>query len=434
VLRALSARLPDQERSQVRALTVVSTSGTLVLSDGAGQPVHPAIMWDDTRALGEARTSEEAAVSLIRSTGHGLNPTSPIAKLLWIEEHRRELLASTEMVATAGDWLAWRMGAPRPTTDPTRSLKLGFSAWDGRWDPEIDAMWFRGRLPEVRPAAEVIGQLDPELARACGLPDEVSLVNGVTDANAAFLAAGAVDPGDWVSTIGTGMSVKAATGARVFDPRGQVYSQPWLLGSVVASGTSRCGAGGLDPPLGADDTQLMREAATARPGGMLVFPLAQVGDVFPFRATRAEGYVIGDGPPALRLRAGLEGLAAMEGFAIDRLLDLGVEPPVRHVATGGTARSALFMRIRASMLRAPIEAMAEPGSCVGAAMLAMAGTGVGVAEAVAAVGRPGRIVAPDPGLIDLYQDVRRRHLAELDRRGYLEARPVVAPPSGAGEG
>ncbi|WP_256122090.1 FGGY family carbohydrate kinase, partial [Burkholderia sp. A2] len=48
------ARLPADERAQVAAIGFSGQMHGVVLIDAAGQPVRPALLWPDTRAVREA--------------------------------------------------------------------------------------------------------------------------------------------------------------------------------------------------------------------------------------------------------------------------------------------------------------------------------------------------------------------------------------------
>ena len=83
-------------------------------------------------------------------------------------------------------------------------------------------------------------------------------------------------------------------------------------------------------------------------------------------------------------------------------------------ASGGGARSELWLKIVASVLELPVERVAvEEGAAFGAAMLGGIAGGVwrDAAEAAAACVRPHGRVEPDPGWVDAYRGQRERFQA-----------------------
>jgi xylulokinase len=95
------------------------------------------------------------------------------------------------------------------------------------------------------------------------------------------------------------------------------------------------------------------------------------------------------------------------------LAELGTRPEIGR-ASGGGARSDLWLRIAASVLRMPLERMeAEEGSAYGAALLGGVAAGVfaSVEDAVAECVRPLERIDPDPAWAEVYEAGYRRFRA-----------------------
>jgi len=113
------------------------------------------------------------------------------------------------------------------------------------------------------------------------------------------------------------------------------------------------------------------------------------------------------------VRAVLEGVAFGLRDSLDLLPALGVEVSSAR-ASGGGARSLLWLRICASVLGVPIErTVVEEGSAFGAALLGGVAGGVfsDVHEAVAAAVRTRDVVEPDPVWRDVYAELHARYRA-----------------------
>jgi xylulokinase len=110
------------------------------------------------------------------------------------------------------------------------------------------------------------------------------------------------------------------------------------------------------------------------------------------------------------VRAVLEGVAYGLRDSLELLRELGVDPRAGH-ASGGGARSELWLRILASVLGLPIRrAATDEGSAHGAALLAGVAAGVfrDVHEAVASCVRLNDAVEPDPQWSAAYDRGYRR--------------------------
>jgi len=113
------------------------------------------------------------------------------------------------------------------------------------------------------------------------------------------------------------------------------------------------------------------------------------------------------------VRAVLEGVAFGMRDALDAVRSIGVDATVGR-ASGGGARSELWLRIVASALDLPVELTeSEEGSAFGAALLGGVAGGVfaDTREAVARSVRVRGTVEPDPGWRDVYAELLPRYRA-----------------------
>ena len=125
------------------------------------------------------------------------------------------------------------------------------------------------------------------------------------------------------------------------------------------------------------------------------------------------------------VRALLEGVAYGLRDSLELLKELGVEAEVGRVSGGG-ARSALWLRIVASVLGLPLErtAASEEGAAFGAALLGGVASGAfaDAAEAVAACVHVTDRIEPDDGWRPAYEDGYARY-----RELYPALRPLEVP-------
>ena len=172
---------------------------------------------------------------------------------------------------------------------------------------------------------------------------------------------------------------------------------------------------------------LVAEAATWRPGaeGLVFLPYLQ-GERTPHADPDARGAFTGlqlRHDRGALVRAVLEGVAFGLRDSFDILRGLGIEVSSAR-ASGGGARSELWLRICASVLDVPIErTVAEEGSAFGAALLGGVAGGVftDVSKAVAATVHTKDVVEPDAEWARVYGEQQQRYralypaLRDLDR-------------------
>jgi xylulokinase len=176
---------------RVEAIGLSGQMHGVVLCDPGGEPVRPAILWPDTRAVAEAA----------RWPARGNPPAPGFAGpiLAWLEAHEPETLRRARWALQPKDWLRLALGAPAATEPSDASATL-------LWDLEADG-WTRDDplLPPVRASAAVAGELAGD---ALGLPRGVPIVHGAADTAAALLVAG-----ERMLNLGTGAQLAQRTDA-----------------------------------------------------------------------------------------------------------------------------------------------------------------------------------------------------------------------------
>ncbi len=434
-LRQVAAQTPPDA---IRALSVTSTSGTLCLLDDAGDPLIPALMYNDARAGQEAAEVQAAGAELAGRLGYRFNASFALAKLAWLARHRPDVLARARYVAHAADYITGRLSGRYDVTDYSNALKTGYdlapAAGDrpeGCWPDFIaDRLGLPvDKLPRVVAPGAVIGEVTPAAAETTGLRAGTRVVAGMTDGCAAQIASGAVNPGDWNSTLGTTLVLKGVTAQLIRDPQGRIYSHRHPDGYWLPGGASNVGGEILATRFpGADLAALDARAIDLSPTDLIAYPLARRGERFPFVDADAEGFLIpfgvGAGQDAADREtlyaAYLEGVAYVERLAYDTLSSLGAAGGGAIRVAGGAAASDVWLQIRADVLGRELVRPAETGAAMGAAILAASRTRFdGVAAAAREMVRIERVVTPRTGLTASYDERYRRFCAACVERGYI---------------
>ena len=379
---------------EVVALAVSATSGTVVLADGRGEPVGPALLYDDRRVPAPQRW--DWLLARVRGSGSAAHA--------W----------------HASDFVVRRLTGTPPPTDWSHALKTGYDPGDGRWGEAGDAAGLR---PQVAAPTSEAGPVSDEASAETGLPPGCSVRLGMTDACAAQVAAGADRPGRFVTVLGTTLVVKGASEERIDDHPSGVYSHRHPDGWWLPGGASNTGGASLTSRFDRDQLdELDREAERLGPAKAVCYPLPGTGERFPFAAEDAEEIWTSEpGDRVEAYRAVLEGVAFLERLGYERLGELGapLQGPLRSAGAG--TDSAVWTAIRATTLNVPIVTTVSADTAFGACVLAAAGTAHDTLEAAtdAMVATTGPEVAPVEAETDRLEDSYGRFVDALARRGWL---------------
>lgn len=351
---------------RVLALALDGTSGTIVPCAADGTPLGLASMYNDV--------AEAAAVKAIAAVAPAetaaLGSTSPLARAMMMEGNAVRILHQA-------DWLLGRLCGRFDVSDENNALKSGYDPLQRAWPSWLPATGFDlARFPNVVPAGERVGTVLPAIAKQFGLPEGVAAVAGTTDGCAAFLASGARDAGDGVSSLGTTLTIKLLSATPVFAPQFGIYSHrigdQWLAG-----GASNTGGGVLASFFSRDDIARLTPLIDPDvPTGLDYYPLSRPGERFPVNDP-AFAPRLSPRPPEdhVFLQGLLEGIAAVEALAYRKLAELGASPLSSICSVGGGAANEKWTAMRLRTLAVPAKHPESEHAAMGTARLAWRGIG-----------------------------------------------------------
>jgi xylulokinase len=427
-LSSLNREPPFADR--VAALSVTSTSGTLCVLDADCRPLVPAIMYNDARSSGVASEVQDAARDLTLKLGYRFGSSFALPKVLWLKRKRPDVYGRAALLTSATDYIiGWLTGNYR-RSDQTNVLKFGYDLMEDRWPDFIEETLgiSRALLPVVEKPGTLAGHVAAGRARELGLPPHTPVAAGMTDGCASQVAAGAVSPGQYNTTIGTTMVIKGVSRRLLLDPMGRIYCHRHPEGWWLPGGASNTGAQCLAAEFGPGETEARSAAALAHsPTHLVAYPLVGKGERFPFLSPDAERFLIGSPQDRDELFAAyLEGVACLERLAYETLEELGAQVGDTIVSAGGGSRSDAWLQMRADTLDRTVQRPAVADAAMGAAILAACLEEYGsLTDAARVMVRIEREVRPRRERVADYADKYARFVAECVSRGYLpRARPA----------
>ncbi len=365
---ALSNMLEQIDGSQVVALCVDGTSGTMIPITKEGGPLADARMYNDPCA-DQAILKTIAQHAPVQSAAHG--PTSGLAKALIFQQQHGKV-----RVVHQADWIAGKLCGTY-ASDDNNALKTGFDPVAGCWPSWIENTGLdMSVLPEVNRPGSIVAKVLPEMAREFGLRENVTILAGTTDGCASFLATGAKNSGDGVSALGTTLTIKLLSDIPIFDPASGVYSHH-ILGKWLAGGASNTGGNVLLAHFSADEMEYLSDEIDAETdSGLDYYPLVKPGERFPISDPNFSPKMSPTPNNRVQFLKGIfEGIAGVEALAYAKLTKLGAPKLKSLRSVGGGAQNPVWTRIRERRLGVAMSAPLNNEAAYGAACLARYGMG-----------------------------------------------------------
>jgi glycerol kinase len=360
--------------TDIAAIGITNQRETTVVWDRAtGDPIAPAIVWQDTRtqaicdALGAAGGGPDRYRDRV-----GLPLATYFAgpKIRWLLDNvpdaARRAAAGELAFGTIDSWLLWNLtGGTLHATDATNAsrtmlMDLGTLTWAD--DIAADLGIPTAMLPTIRTSSEIYGP-------ATGLPvlAGVPVAGILGDQQAATFGQACLNPGEAKNTYGTGNFMLLNTGAeRIVSDNGLLttvaYTRPdaapvyALEGSIAVTGSL---VQWLRDNLGliSSASEIEALATTVDDNGGAYFVPAFSGLFAPYWRPEARGALVGLTRYVNRghlARAVLEATAFQTREVLDAMRrDAGFFPPVLKV-DGGMVGNELLMQFQADILGVPV--------------------------------------------------------------------------------
>ena len=384
--------------SRVAVLAVTGQGDGAWLLDRQGRPVGDALLWLDSRAAGIVAEFEKngGRAAAGQFTGCGMNACNQSAQLHWLARRQPERIAAAATAMHCKDWLFFNLTGER-ATDPTEGVFTFGNFRTREYAPEVFAALelepFRRLLPPIVDGARETRPLRPAAARACGLPAGTPVSLGYVDVACAALGGGADDPRAGCTIMGTtGMHIRLLPDAAAFVPPAAPsgYLMPFFDGrGIMRMHSNMAGTLNLDwlAKIARECAGLFGAETEAMEDSVLLSKMENLAERAARERTIFHPYIdrAGERGPFLNpeARAQFSGLSSEAGAGeLARAVFEGLAFAGRHCyaalgefpaeirATGGAARSALFRRMLADAMGAPVRTVRRAETGIAGAMMA----------------------------------------------------------------
>ncbi len=372
----------------IRAMAISSQGQTFVPLDVHDRPLHPAILWYDSRAALQATAlREQLAAHAGDPDCPTVTPIASAAKIAWLHASVPGLRENAVRYLLLPDYFTYRL-CGQAVSDPNTAASTGLchTGAGSYFQSALDAVGLTtDQLAVVQASASPIGPIFKTAAAEWGISPETLLITGTNDQYAGALGAGNCVPGIVSATTGTCLALVTLT-PQLPDPlpagllHGVFPLKPYRF---VLAYTKTAGIV-LDwfrrefaPAASPSEMDRLADAVPIGCDGLTALPHFD-GMVSPNPNPAMRGLFAG-----LTLRHGRDAMyrALMESIAfclrdnLEAMQRTGL--PINTIrAIGGAAKSDIWLQMQADVARTPVEQPdVTEAAVMGAAMLAATGCG-----------------------------------------------------------
>lgn len=363
---------PQIVKKDIRAISLDGTSGTILLCDAQGNPTSSVLMYNDLRANEEA----EFIKTFLPEDNGGQGASGSLARLFWLLKH--EAKNDHFFALHQADYILGKLAGTFGISDENNCLKLGYDAVKQCWPQALlDQLGERAALlPKVIPAGRIFSKIDSSLASQLRLPNSVKIVSGTTDSIAAFIATGANQLSEAVTSLGSSLVIKQISNNPIYKPALGIYSHRlvidnnpyWLVGGSSNSGGNVLRHYFSLEALKEMTPSLQPESTT----GLDYYPLVEVGERFPEADVNKQPRLEPRPSSDVEFFQGIiEGIASIEKQGYDALKQLGAGDLISVRSVGGGSKNDAWTTIRGNQLQVPMIRPLQTEASYGAALLAL---------------------------------------------------------------
>lgn len=233
------SKLPDGQTIAAVGITNQRET-TLIWDRKTGEPIYPAIVWQDRRTAGLCRQmKQEGHEKMVRDkTGLLLDPYFSASKIKWILDHVRGARRRAEQgelaFGTVDSFILWHLTGGRVhATDVTNASRtLLFNIREMAWDPELIRLFDlpKALLPEVHACDHHFGDVAAEM-----FGQKMAITGIAGDQQAALIGQNCLEPGQIKATFGTGGFIMMNTGDKIISSQNRLLTTvAYQMGGQVA--------------------------------------------------------------------------------------------------------------------------------------------------------------------------------------------------------
>ncbi len=417
------------------ALSVSSLGEAAVPVSKDGEVLYNSMLYMDHRGTKQAEALKEklGKKEIMRLTGLNVHPMYTINKVMWLKDNMPEIYHKTWKFMLFGEFILYKLGKIPVIDYSLASRTMAFNIIEKRWETKIfEAAGIKQDLfSEAVPSGSMIGEIDNEIAKSLGLPNDLKLVSGAHDQVCAAIGSGVVEGKRAAYGIGTVECITPIYDNPTLNEqmrKNNFACVPYAKENIYTTYAFNFSGGSLlkwfrdnfahKEILEAKKENknvyaLLDEKASRKPSDLILLPhFAGAGT--PYMDTNAVGGIVGLNMQTKSeeiYRAILEGVTFEMRYNLECLKDSGIEVDVLR-AVGGGAKSELWLQMKADIMNKKIEVLeVDEAGTLGTIILAGVAIGLypSLEEAARQLVKVRKIYTPLPKMHEFYTEKYRKY-------------------------
>ncbi len=419
------------DKKEIRAITVDTTSCTVIAMDENFNHLRRAIIWMDVRSFRQAERIASVKSDALKYNGYAnVSAEWMPCKALWIKENEPEVYNRAKYICEFQDWVNYKLTGRYAGSINNVTIRWYYnsegSGWPLEFYREIGLEEVVDKFPaDILKLGEKVGNLEDSLAEEIGLSKDVEVFQGGADAYIGMIGLNVVKPGRLAFITGSSHLLLGLTD-RDFHKKGIFGTFPDAVipglyvveGGQISTGSImkwykdnfiNCSIETEAKKKGLSIYDYMSSIAKDLPPGSegLILLDYWQGNRTPLTDPQARGVIWGlslKHTPFHIYRAIMEGVAYGTEHIRRYFRDAGFEASEVY-ACGGATQSDLWMQIHSDVLGLPIYITEEANApLLGDAILAAFGAGQykSIEEAASSMVRIKKKIEPDLKNTDRY--------------------------------
>ena len=367
-LRDCLNEITEEQRKNIVSGCVCATSSTVVPVNEDINPLSPAILWMDNRAVDQADRINATKHPVLRYCGDADSPEWMIPKVLWIKENQKDIYNRSYKIIEQLDYLNYKLCGVLSSSICQATCKWNYVESEGGYQKDfMEAIGLEDyeekMVTRVDKIGTYLGKISPEFAREFDLNPDMIIVQGGVDAHMAMFGLNVIVPNKIGVIMGTSfvhlcLAEEKKEYKGIWGPYdGAVIDKLWLLEGGQISAASVLDWYQNNFYQGDSYETIIRQAEEIPIGcdGLVALDFFQ-GNRTPYKTARAKGVYYGlklTHTKAHLYRALLEAVAFGTANIIKNFDDQGY-PVNTLIGCGGVTKNRLWMQIISDVTGKPI--------------------------------------------------------------------------------